>query len=324
MQSIQVKKAFLQNFEQGLNPRRPEKSAIPAKVLGYGEMSTVLEIKADEAAGLAFKRMPMFRNVEEVTRYEKILDDSLRVLNDEIGVRTPETSATWFEDRSGKLVTIYIAQQKLPIESIGNSLIKALPENEIMILLAKVLEKMHSVFEYNRAHRGEIEIGFDGQISNWAVADYDAAAPLEGANIDLVYFDVSSPLLRRAGVEQLDSELFLRSAPSFLRRLIRLLFVDDVINRYYDERKVVIDLLANFYKEQRADLIPDMIERINTFYSERIGAEWRRISIKEVKSYYKEDAMIWRIYLAARKIDRFLHKLAKKNYPYILPDKIKR
>ena len=55
------------------------------------------------------------------------------------------------------------------------------------------------------------------------------------------------------GVEQLDPELFLRSAPSFLVWLLRLLFLKDVVDRYYDFHLVAVDLIANFYKEQMRD-----------------------------------------------------------------------
>ncbi len=322
MDEIHIDEEFLKKFDAGLDPRRPETSSIPAAVLGYGEMSTVLEIQSDKTGNWAYKRMPMFQNRREVRDYENILNESIRVLNDEIGVRVVPTKTVWFEDEKNNLTTIYIVQKKLPSASIGNSLIQKLTEAEVKVLLQRVLEQMRKVFEYNRQHRGDTEIGFDAQISNWAVENYDPKRPLQSHELSLLYFDISSPLMRKNGRERLDSELFLRSAPSFLVWLIRLLFVDDVMNRYYDQRKVVIDLLANFYKEQRADLIPAMIETVNEFFKDE--SDFAAITIKEVKSYYREDAWIWRIYLAARKIDRFLHKLLRKHYPYILPEKIKR
>ena len=64
---------LLGEFEQGLNVRRPEKSRIPARVLGYGEISTVLEIQAASAEGLAFKRMPMFRDEHEAEAYGAVV-----------------------------------------------------------------------------------------------------------------------------------------------------------------------------------------------------------------------------------------------------------
>ncbi len=64
---------LLKQFEHQLDPRRPEKSA---KVLGYGEISTVLEI-AD--SGLAYKRMPMFNADDEVAAYTRAFDEYVRL-----------------------------------------------------------------------------------------------------------------------------------------------------------------------------------------------------------------------------------------------------
>jgi hypothetical protein len=127
-------------------------------------------------------------------------------------------------------------------------------------------------------------------------------------------------------VEQLNPELFLRSAPSFLAWLLRALFLSDVVNRYYDFRRVVIDLVANFHKEQRPDLVPDVIAAVNGFFAQETS-DWsvQPITEQEVRSYYREDAFIWRFYLAARKVDRFLRtRLLGREYPYILPGKIQR
>lgn len=53
---------LLKEFETGLDPSHPESSKIPAKVLGYGEISTVFAIKGEPK--LACKRMPIFRHQE--------------------------------------------------------------------------------------------------------------------------------------------------------------------------------------------------------------------------------------------------------------------
>ena len=72
-------------------------------------------------------------------------------------------------------------------------------------------------------------------------------------------------------------------------------------------------------------LIPDLVDTVNSFFSAEIRAgEVEPITEKEVRAYYREDAWIWRIYLAFRRIDRSLHRLLGKDYPYILPGKIKR
>jgi len=128
------------------------------------------------------------------------------------------------------------------------------------------------------------------------------------------------------GVEQLDTELFLRSAPSFLVWILRLLFLKDVVNRYYDFHRVAVDLVANLYKEHRADLIPDAIHVVNDFFaSEARDLNIAPLTEKEVRDYYQEDAQIWSLYFTMRKMDRFLRtRVLRGEYPYILPEKIVR
>jgi hypothetical protein len=82
-----------------------------------------------------------------------------------------------------------------------------------------------------------------------------------------------------------------------------------------------MDLLANFYKEQRPDLIPVVLEVVNEVIVEE---GLRPLSLEEVRGYYRQDAWIWRTYLAFRKVDRALHHITGRPYPYILPGVIKR
>lgn len=97
------------------------------------------------------------------------------------------------------------------------------------------------------------------------------------------------------------------------------------MTRYYDFRKVSIDLIANFYKEQRPELIPGLVDTGNGFFSAQIrDGGIKPLSVEEVRAYYQEDAWIWRLYLAFRKVDRSLHNLLGRYYPCVLPEKIKR
>ncbi len=258
---------LLNEFEQGLNPRFPERGKIPARVLGYGEISTVFELGTGPERALAYKRLPMFRSEEEARSYQALYGTYVAALRD----------------------------------------------------------RMDKVFAFNQAHPGELEAGLDGQISNWAIVGWNPEAPALGQEIELVYFDTSSPLLRVNGVEQLDPELFLRSAPSFLVWLLRLLFLEDVMTRYYDMRQVAIDLIANFYKEQQAELIPGLIDTVNRFLVADARLQTLApLTVAEVRAYYREDAWIWRLYLAFKKVDRTLHRLLGRDYPYILPEKVVR
>jgi len=321
---MQVDIELLKEFEKGLDPEYPEKSRIPARVLGYGEISTIFEIESDTTAGLACKRLPLFRTSDEAESYEKLYNSYNATLSDVIGIKVPAHGFAWFTDDKGR-ITAFVTQQKLAADSIGNRAIHIMDTENIRTLFLLILRQLNKVWEYNRANP-DIALGIDGQISNWAMENFSGANTGPGQDATLIYFDTSTPLMKNAGTEQLDPELFLRSAPSFLVWLIRWLFLKDVITRYYDARLVTIDLIANFYKEQRPELIPALVETANKFYaSEGIGLAIEPITEKEIKSYYGEDRVIWAVFLAFRRFDRRLHKhILRKPYRYILPGPIKR
>lgn len=308
---------LLRRFERGLNPRLPERSAIPAKVLGYGEISTVFEMGAPGAQGLAYKRLPMFRTEQEAVAYQSLFHEYVDTLQQRIGLNVVPSDMAVLMD--GQAVIAYIVQERLPAEAIGHRAMQRLSQNEVTRLVQTVLRETAKVFRWNREHAEELELGFDGQISNWGIVGR------KGDDFELVYFDTSTPLTRRNGIEQLDPELFLRSAPSFMVWIIRMLFLQDVMTRYYDFRRVAVDLIANFYKEQRAELIPGLVDAANAFFAaDEWADDFAPITVKEIADYYREDVWIWRVYLAFRKMDRSLHRLLRKRYPYILPEKIKR
>lgn len=317
---------LLREFERGLDPRHPERGRIPARVLGYGEISTVFEIGDERQRGLAYKRMPIFHDEEELFRYVKTYDEYNRLLTEKVGLGMPEYGHASIPMRDGKPL-IFLAQRKLDPDSVGNRVIHQLPPEEIPRLVRAVLRELAKVWRFNRG-QDRFEIGIDGQISNWSVKGFDAARPRlpEPDKIELLYFDTSTPLYREDGEDRLDPELFLRSAPSFLVWLLRWLFLEDVVTRYFDFHLVATDLVANFYKEQLAGLIPRLIEEANDFFAgEAADLGVAPLTQKEVRSYYREDALIWILYLNMRRVDRFLRtRVTRKGYPYILPGRIKR
>lgn len=315
---------LLEQFERDLDPRHPERGRIPARVLGYGEISTVFEIGDESQRDLAYKRMPIFVDEAELAQYVKSYDEYNRLFTEEVGLRMPPYGHASFLMPDGRPI-IFLAQRKLDPDSIGNRVIHLLPPEEVPRLVRQVLRELAKVWRYNRAQE-RIEMGIDGQISNWSVAGFDGANPRLREKIELLYFDTSTPLYRVDGVDLLDPELFLRSAPSFLVWLLRWLFLEDVVTRYFDFHLVVIDLIGNFHKEQMPELIPRLIEEANDFFAgEAADLEVAPITEKEVRSYYREDALIWILYLNMRKVDRFLRtRILRKGYPYILPGKIKR
>jgi hypothetical protein len=288
-------------------------------VLGYGEISTVFELDAGQ--GIAFKRMPIFKDSRELDSYEATFDRYYRELR-AAGLELPDCDRVHIVSDTDRIV-LFLAQRKLPSESIANKIVHSLGVDETARLVLAVLRELSKVWKFNARKTG-VELGIDGQISNWSMKGYRDGAGLPD-ELEFLYFDTSTPLFRVDGAEQLDAELFLRSAPSFMVWLLRWLFLEDVVTRYYDFHLVAVDLIANFYKEQLPDRIPALIETANGFFAgEAAALGVEPISEKEVRSYYREDALIWMLYLNMRKVDRGLHRLARKEYPYILPGKIKR
>jgi len=315
---------MLQEFELGLDTYHPEQSKVPCKVLGYGEMSTVFEIHQETFEGLAFKRMSIFETDAELSDYATIYHEYNRLLEEEIGVHLPVHGYAAFQNQHKRPI-FYIIQTKLPSPAIGNKAMHLLPENETLILFECVIRELSKIWMFNQSHTDKM-IGLDGQVSNWVIQDFDPMQPVMEADACLAYLDTSSPLLRINGKEQMDPELYLRPAPSFLVWILRILYLKDVVNRYYDLRSVVIDLLANCCKEQKPELIPDLVVMANDYFAkEATDLEVETIGEKEVFSYYKEDAQIWSLYLGMRRIDRGIHRhILRRPYPYVLPGKVKR
>jgi len=319
---LQIDLEVLREFERGLDPQHPERSKVPARILGYGEISTVFEIQAEPMRGLACKRLPIFRTVEEMVRYEAVYEEYTRLLQ-EVGIALPPHTHAALLNDAGQPV-FYIIQQELPHASLGHRAIHLLPREQALTFARRVFEELGKVWRFNRRQR-HLQIGLDGQASNWSLVGLDPQCPTCGAETPLLYVDTSTPLFRRDGVEQLDPELFLRSAPSFLAWLLRLFFLKDVVDRYYDLHRVAVDLIANMYKEQRPDLIPDLIAAANDHFAGEPELAVGPITAQEVRAYYREDAMIWRLYLAMRKVDRAIRiRLLRGRYPYILPEQVRR
>ena len=151
-------------------------------------------------------------------------------------------------------------------------------------------------------------LGLDGQLSNWVVVG-DA----------LRYLDVSTPLIRdEAGRERLDLGLFISSLPWALRPLVRRFMLRGILEKYYQPRGVVIDLLGNLYKERLGELVPGFIAAANPHFDVPITAA-------EVRRYYQRDARTWAGLQLMRRTDRaWQRRVRRRQYPFLLPGSIDR
>jgi hypothetical protein len=214
----------------------------------------------------------------------------------------------------GRLAAIYFQQKRLPAATFCHTLINHLERPALVKMLESIVGMLEKVWEFNRSNHPALETAIDAQLSNWAwIGEKGKETPY--------LVDTSTPFLRKKGIEQLDVELLLKSVPGLIRWAIRRLNLDDVIGRYYDKRKVLIDLMGNLHKEQRPDLIPLFLNVING----RITDEFEPLKKEEVDSYYKEDKLIWTLFSGLRRADRFLTStILRKRYEFILPGHVKR
>ncbi|MFX0149130.1 MAG: DUF6206 family protein, partial [Candidatus Hodarchaeota archaeon] len=261
---------------------------------------------------------------EQVKRHIWAYRKYNQLLKDRVGLNIPDYDVAWFKDYKGN-IQFYCVQEKIDSNSVGNRVIHLLNKEEIMTLVLLVMKEFKKVWEFSKKN-SILDLGLDGQISNFAIIDYDSNHPRVNKATRLYYLDTSTPMFRVNGKEAMQAELFLKSAPSFLRWLLKALFLEETVGRYYDLRKVSIDLIANFIKEQKSELIPDLIKMINDFFKEEADLfDIERITIEEVQKYYKSDKNMWVIFQSVRKFDRYLKtKLLKKTYEFYLPEKIKR
>ena len=302
---------LLERFEAGLDPQHLVDSKVPGEIIGYGEISAIFRIRGDDRN--VYKRLPVFDDRSSAQRYAAMHAEYCRLLG-EAGLRLP-ASATHIVSIPGRPVILYIAQRELTGHHFCHRRIHHLNDADSLAQIEKAAAEIAKVWSFNREAAPAMELAIDGQLSNWAVANSDGCGP------QLVYIDTSTPLMRINEVEQLDPELLLKSAPRALRWIIRRLFLADVMNRYYAPRLVYTDLTANLIKEQRPDLVAPAVAVVNRFLDKGNPP----LTVREVEKYYGEDKLIWTIFLAFRRIDRWLAaRLLNRRYEFILPGTIKR
>lgn len=301
---MEIDQALIAKFEEQLDPQNLESSKIKARLIGFGEISSIFELES--VPGVVFKRMPMFPDTAQAKDYLEKYRTYCGLLA-EAGVRVPEDGAVIVE-KSPELTVLYFAQKKFDACSIGNRVVESMSMDEIGQLAGKIFGAIYGIWEFNRNNE-ELELAIDSQLSNWAYVRESGS---------LFFIDTSTPLFKVRGREQLNPELFLTSAPSFGRAIIRKFFLKDVMDRYYDEKKVNLDMIGNLHKEHKPELIPLFVETANRFAT-------RAITEKEVADYYREDKFIWQLFLSLRKIDRWLYKnVYREEYQFILPGKVSR
>jgi hypothetical protein len=268
-------------------------------ILGYGEISTVVRWSA-AGRPVAAKRLPPFANEAAFLAYRDCVHRYLTQLTG-AGVVPLATVVQGAEGPNGTWCA-YCVQ---PMADASSLLIARMSSGS----LEEAAHWLDQVIACLLSAVGPT-LGIDGQASNWVVVDDT-----------LRYLDVSTPLLRdEQGQEQLDTELFLASLPWALRGIVRWRYLGAILDKYYEPRGVVVDLLANLYKEGLGDLVPPLVDRL------RANAPFEQpIAVAELRRYYRSDASMWSLLQRLRRADRFWQgRVRRRIYPFLLPAKIDR
>lgn len=302
----------IDRFEKHLNPAEPDKSGVRFDILGYGEISSIFQMK--NYPDVVFKRLPVFPDRQSAETYRNDCFAYTAHLK-EAGISLPRENI-FITNFPGRPHVLYMAQDRFPKETFCNHLIHTCDKVKLAEMLDMVIQTVYKVDLYNRNASPGVEIAIDAQLSNWVW-------PITNGERQLYLVDTSTPFIRIEGKEQLDVSLLLKSMPFLIRIFIHFINLDDVVARYYDIRTVFLDIIGNLTKEQAPDLIPFCIDYVNDAL--KVKFKLPPIQRSEVDAYYQKDKLIWTAFSALRRVDRLVTtRLLKKRYEFLLPGTVKR
>ncbi len=306
---------LVHRYEAQLDPARPTAGDMDVTIIGYGEISAVLQFAACD--GYVFKRMAGFLREEEVADFTRVIGEYCAALA-ERGVNVIPTMCHPVDTpRNGRVV--YLVQPALLPETIGNAILKSGDETALRELLRAVLTALGGVYAANR-EPGQLSLGVDAQISNWS---WTCGGP---ADQRPVYIDVGAPFMRRNGAEVMDWDVLVRALPPPLRWYMRKFELQGVLDRYHRLHVTLVDIAGNFIKEGCADRVDLALEEFAAWLDgPGVHLDVRPPTREAVEKYYAADANIWTYVLAARKLHRFARtRLLRQPYSHILPGTISR
>lgn len=284
--------AIEQAFQRCLRAQEP----VGLRVLGYGEISTVLACRTSTGE-YAVKRLPVFEDETRLEGYRTIFEAYQAALG-RAGIWVVPTDLMATPAEHG--LVGYCVQPVLDPEGLGDRYLSRVGPEKATAFFESVLDRIFGSVT--------ARLGLDAQVSNWWVD--------EG---ELHYLDITTPFMRgEAGDSLLDVDLFLASLPGIVRGGVKTFLVDDILETYHDPRSVVVDVLANLHKERLDHLIPGFVERSNARLE-------RAITEREVLRYYRADARTWTWIQALRRLDRWWQRVVRRRvYPFLLPGPIAR
>ncbi len=278
-------------------------------ILGWGEISTVVEVAGSPfpcwrhpdtgvPMRVVYKKMPPFLDRADAEAFVRHYLEYNTVLRDGVGIAVPHFDARIVEPEPGQ-VFIFVIQERVDPASVGHEILRDIGPQACERLYALILREYEKLFSFNQARAAEgYQIGLDGQIPNWAVANYGGDPDALTGGERLTYLDTNVPMIRIGGQDVVSTDMYFQALPGAARWLIKRLKIDqEVMDRYFQIRIIILDFLGNLIVRHRADLVPRLIEMSN----EALAGPFAEgglapFTLKEVQKYYRSDVATWRLW----------------------------
>lgn len=278
-------------------------------VMQGGNISQVTEIIGSPVFGwrhpdtrapiqVVYKKMPPFFDRTEAEAYVQRYLEYNAVLRDEVGIAVPHYDARIVEPGSGE-VLIYVVQERVDPGSVGHKILRVADRQTAERLYVLILREYEKLYRYNAARTGaRYQVGLDGQIPNWAIADYGGDPHALTGEEQLLYLDTNVPMIRIDGQDVVSADMYFQDLPGAARWAVMRLGLDqEVMDRYFQIRVVIVDFVGNTILHHREDLAPLFVDMSNDALAGPLAdANLEPITLKEVQSYARSDLALWRLW----------------------------
>lgn len=260
------------------------------EIIGAGELTCVVDWK-----GFACKRLPPFDAPGRLDAYARLLDQYVGELR-RAGIAVVETAAQSVEAEGAHVA--YIVQRRVPAGTLLPTVLRPLPAEEAAGFLLPILDHVDACVAAG--------IGIDAQLSNWSVRD---GRPL--------LLDVTTPMLRDAqGRDLLDTEVFVVMLPVLLRGIVRRFLVGDILEKNFDHRRILLDLVGNLPNYGLGHLTDASLPLVNARLE-------KPLTLADVLRYRREEWWTWRLIRRSLEAEQFWRRrILRRQNLNLLPSQL--
>lgn len=226
-----------------------EKGTTSARFISEGDISRGFACGGERGA-VVCKRLPTFASRAEFDEYADVFSRYLNLVR-ERGVRVHESQLYPIETPDGA-VAGWCVQPELAPECLAPRLLRHAAREPGMALFESVLALIGAACDGT--------LGLDAALSNWALT-----------RGDLVYIDVTTPLLRDAqGADMLRPELLVGGLAWPRSALVRMGALRGWLDPYFSARGAALDLLGRLEDERLERWLPPFMDTANLMVSPAI------------------------------------------------------